>query len=185
MEKEIFHGTDTKMEETLKVLKRDLAAIRTGRASLSLLDGLTADYYGTATPLNQVASLSIPESRTILIQPWDKTILKEVEKAIQKSNLGLVPANDGKVIRINIPALTEDRRRELVKIAKKMAEDARVAIRNVRREANEELKRLEKEKKITEDALHRSNDEIQKKTDQHIETVNQILAAKEKEIMEV
>ncbi len=152
MEKEVFAKVKGKMEETIRTYKRELGAVRTGRASLSLLDGITVDYYGTPTPLSQVASMTTPESRTILIQPWDKTIIKEIEKAIQKSNLGLQPMDDGKVVRITIPQLTEERRRELVKIAKKLAEDARVAARNVRREGNEEVKHLEKEKKITEDA---------------------------------
>ncbi len=185
MEKEVFKRSQEKMDESISHFRRELNALRTGRASLSLLDGIVVDYFGTPTPLNQVASLSTPESRTILIQPWDKTLLKEIEKSIQKANLGLVPNNDGKLIRINIPPLTEERRREMVKLAKKVAEDARVAIRNVRREGNEEFKALEKKKSITEDALHRSQDELQKITDRHIENINEILQAKEKEIMEV
>jgi ribosome recycling factor len=185
MEKDVFKRSQEKMDESINHYRRELNAVRTGRASLSLLDGIMVDYFGTPTPLNQVASLSTPESRTILIQPWDKTLIKEIDRAVQKSNLGLQPMDDGKVIRINIPALTEDRRRELVKVAKKEAEDARVAIRNVRREGNEELKALEKEKKITEDALRRSQDELQKITDRHIKGIDEILQAKEKEIMEV
>lgn len=185
MEKQVFNSIKVKMDETINVFKSGLNAIRTGRASLSLLDGITVDYFGTQTPLNQVGSLSTPESRTIIISPWDKSILKEIEKAILKSNLGLTPTNDGKIIRINIPSLTEERRKEMVKVARKVAEEARVSIRNVRREGNEELKRLEKDKKITEDVLRHSQDEIQKITDKHIENVNQILEAKEKEILEV
>jgi ribosome recycling factor len=185
MEKEVYKSTEAKMEETIRVLKRDLNTIRTGRASLSLLDGVKVDYYGTATPLNQLASLSSPESRTLLIQPWDKTVLPEIEKAILKANIGLTPNNDGKMIRISIPPLTEERRKELVKVARKIAEDARISSRNVRREANEELKKLEKEKSISEDDLHRAQDNVQEITDKHIESINEILAGKEKEIMEI
>jgi ribosome recycling factor len=185
MEKEVYKAMEKKMDETIKSLQRDLGAIRTGRASLSLLDGINVDAYGSPTPLAHVASLSTPDSRTILIQPWDKTILKEIEKAIQKSNLGLNPTDDGKVVRLAIPLLTEERRKELVKHARKIGEDARVALRNVRRDGNEELKRLEKEKAITEDVHRKASDEIQKITDRHIETVNGILTAKEKEILEV
>ncbi len=185
MEKEVFAKVKGKMEETIRTYKRELGAVRTGRASLSLLDGITVDYYGTPTPLNQVASMTTPESRTILIQPWDKSIIKEIEKAIQKSNLGLQPMDDGKVVRITIPQLTEERRRELVKIAKKLAEDARVAARNVRREGNEEVKHLEKERKITTDAHHKAVDEIQKITDTFIHEIDEIVKSKEKEIMEV
>ncbi len=185
MEKEVYKSTQEKMNESMKVLERELNTIRTGRASISILDGIAVDYYGSPTPINQLASLSTPESRTILIQPWDKNAIKDIEKAILKSNLGLSPTNDGKVIRISIPLLTEERRRDLVKIARKMAEDARVSIRNVRREANERLKELEKSGEVTEDAHRRAHDEIQKITDSHIQDINDILEAKEKEIMEV
>jgi ribosome recycling factor len=185
MEKEVFRNVETKMEETLKVLKKELAAIRTGRASLSILDGIMVEYFGTPTPLNQVASLSTPESRTIVIQPWDKTIIKDIERGIQKSNLGIQPNNDGKIIRLTVPTLTEDRRRELVKVAHKLAEDARISTRNVRREGNEALAKLEKDKKITEDVHRKAHDEIQKITDNHVKTINSILEAKEKEIMEI
>ncbi len=185
MEQEVYQKTRAKMDETIKVFKRDLNTIRTGRASLSLLDGVKVDYFGSPTPLNQVASLSTPESRTLLIQPWDKTLLGDIEKALLKANLGLTPTNDGKLIRISIPTLTEERRKELVKVAKKMAEDARVSSRNVRREANEELKVLEKEKSISEDDLHRCQDNIQEITDKHVVIINEILSEKEKEIMEI
>jgi len=185
MEKEVYKSTETKMEETIRVLKRELNTIRTGRASLSLLDGVKVDYFGTPTPLNQVASLSSPDSRSLLIQPWDKTLLPEIEKAILKANIGLTPNNDGKLIRISIPPLTEERRKELVKVARKIAEDSRISSRNVRREANEELKKLEKAKSISEDDLHRAQDNIQEITDKHIEGINDILTTKEKEIMEI
>jgi ribosome recycling factor len=185
MEKEVFATVKGKMEETIRTYKRELNAVRTGRASLSLLDGVMVDYFGTPTPINQVASMTTPESRTILIQPWDKSIIKEIEKAIQKSNLGLQPMDDGKVVRITIPQLTEERRRELVKIAKKLAEDGRVAARNVRREGNEDLKHLEKEKKITEDAHRRASEELQKITDACIHEIDEIMKSKEREIMEV
>lgn len=185
MEKKVFKETEGRMEESVRALKRELNTIRTGRASLSLLDGITAEYYSSQTPLNQLASLSTPEARTILIQPWDASVIKDIEKAILKSNLGLYPNNDGKVIRINIPPLTEERRRELVKIARKIAEDSRISVRNIRRDGNEELKSIEKDKQITEDTLHKAHEQIQKITDKYIESINGILEAKEKEIMEI
>jgi ribosome recycling factor len=173
------------MQTAIEALKKKFGAVRTGRASLSLLDGLAVDYYGTATPIQQVASLSIPDSRQILIQPWEQKIIPEIEKAIMKSDLGLTPMNDGKLIRINIPTLTEERRKQLVKVVKKEAEDAKVAVRNIRREINEELKKLEKEEHISEDQIKKEHDEVQKITDSFIKKVDELLEHKEKEIMEV
>jgi ribosome recycling factor len=176
---------DEKMNKAIEALKKDFGSIRTGRASLSLLDGIHIDYYGTLTPLNQAASLSVPDSRQIAIQPWDQKLIHEIEKAILKSDLGLTPNNDGKVIRLIIPQLTEERRKELVKIAKKKCEDARVAIRNIRRDINEEIKKSEKEKHMSEDDVKRFQEEIQKVTDSHIHKVDEVFHHKEKEIMEV
>ncbi len=173
------------MSRTIEVLKKDFSSIRTGRASLALLDGLMVNYYDSLTPLQQLASLSIPESRQIAIQPWDQKVIPELEKAILKSDLGLTPTNDGKIIRINIPSLTEERRKHLVKMVKKKAEEAKVAIRNIRRDTNEELKKLEKDKHISEDVVKKSQEEIQKLTDSYIAKVDEVLANKEKEIMEV
>jgi len=185
MQKEIKARNEHKMEAAVESLKKDFASIRTGRASLSLLDGIHVEYYGNPAPLNQVASLSTPDSRQILIQPWEPKLIADIEKAILKSDLGLTPANDGKTIRINIPPLTEERRRQLVKVVKKRAEEARVAIRNIRRDFNEEMKKLEKDKEISEDDLKKSLDEVQKLTDAYIKKVDEKLEHKEKEIMEV
>ena len=184
--KEAFIGDlKTKMEKSLDSLRKDLSRVRTGRASLNLLDGVRVNYYGTPTPLSQVASLSVPESRTISIQPWDAKIIGEIEKAIQKSDLGLNPLNDGKVVRINIPPLTEERRRELVKVIKRMEEEAKVALRNIRRDGNESLKTHKKDKAISEDEQFRGQDEIQKITDDFIKQADAAFAGKEKEILEV
>jgi ribosome recycling factor len=172
------------MDKAIAAFQRDLNRVRTGRASLSLLDGVKADYYGTPTPLNQMASLSVPEPRQILIQPWDQTALPEIEKAILKSELGLTPQNDGKVIRITIPALTEERRKELVKVVRKMAEETKVAVRGARRDANEMLKELKKEKEISEDDMFRGTDEVQKVTDEAVSRVDDVAAQKEKEVLE-
>jgi ribosome recycling factor len=185
MDEKTYTETLAKMEKTLSSLKTDLNKIRTGRASLALFDDIRVDYYGTPTPLNQMATLSIPEPRLITVQPWDASIMGEIEKAILKSELGVTPANDGKIIRITIPRLTEERRKELVKVVKKMAEGAKVAVRNIRREANDQLKAWEKNKKISQDQLHQWMDKVQKSTDQFIEKVDSVLAAKEKEILEI
>jgi ribosome recycling factor len=182
---EILEDMDDRMGKAVEALKREYSRLRTGRASVSLLDGIKVSYYDTPTPLNQMASLAVPESRLIVIQPWDKTAIGEIEKAILKSELGLTPINDGKVIRIAIPALTEERRKELVKVARKMAEDNKVAVRNIRRDANDMLKDLKKEKEITEDELYRSQEEVQKKTDQFISQVDDLYTVKEKEILEI
>jgi ribosome recycling factor len=183
--KEIVKETEEKMNHVIEATKKDFAAVRTGRATPALLDRVHADYYGTPTPINQMANISVPEPRTIVIQPWDKTALSAIEKAIQKSDLSLVPNNDGSVIRINIPQLTEERRKELVKLVKKEAEEKRVAIRNIRRDSNEALKAKEKAKQITEDETKKGQEEVQKVTDRFIVEVDKLLAAKEKEIMEV
>ncbi len=185
MEQELKRKTAERMSRTIEVLKKEFASIRTGRASLALLDGIMVNYYDTQTPLQQLVSLSIPDSRQIAIQPWDQKIIPDIEKAIMKSDLGLTPMNDGKMIRINIPPLTEERRKQLVKAVKKKAEEAKVSIRNIRREANEELKKLEKEKHLSEDEVKKSQEETQKITDSYITKVDEVLGHKEKEIMEV
>jgi len=182
---ELYQDMEKKMEKTIESLGRDLATIRTGRASLAILDGITLEYYGSQSPLNQVATLSVPESRLIVIQPWDPTAIKDIEKAIMRSDLGLTPNNDGKVIRIPIPALTEERRVQLVKVVKRNGEEGKVAIRNIRRDAISEAKDFEKEKVISEDELHRAQDEIQKITDRFIQKVDELIDKKEKEVLEV
>ncbi len=182
---EIFEDLKDRMGKSIESLKREYSRLRTGRASISLLDGIRVSYYDTPTPLNQMASLAVPEPRLIVIQPWDKTAIEDIEKAILKSELGLTPMNDGNVIRISIPPLTEERRKELVKVARKMSEENKVALRNIRRDANEMLKDLKKEKEITEDDLFRSQEEVQKATDQFISQVDELCAAKEKEILEI
>ncbi|UCD83758.1 MAG: ribosome recycling factor [Deltaproteobacteria bacterium] len=173
------------MNKAIEALHTSLGKIRTGRASLSLLEGIRVNYYGTVVPLNQAATLSVPESKLIVIQPWEPKSLVEIEKAILKADLGLTPINDGKIIRIAIPPLTEERRKELVKVVKKIAEETRVSLRNSRRDANEMLKELEKEKEISEDDFHTNQNKVQKITDEYIEKVSEILSRKEKEIMEV
>jgi ribosome recycling factor len=185
MDEKTVKEVEAKMEKTLSSLKADLNKVRTGRASLALFDDIRVGYYGTSTPLNQMATLSVPEPRLITIQPWDTSIIGEIEKAILKSELGVTPAGDGKIIRISIPRLTEERRKELVKVVKKMAEWAKVAVRNIRREANEQLKGLEKDKKISQDQLRQWIDKVQVSTDKYIKRVDEVLAAKEKEILEI
>ena len=185
MDTQIKKRITEKMTGAIEALKKEFSAIRTGRASLSLLDGIQIDYYGTLTPLNQVATLGVPESRLITIQPWDPKMIVEIEKAILKSDLGLTPVNDGKVIRLGIPQLTEERRKQLVKVAKKTAEEARVAIRNIRRDGNEDIKKMEKEKHLSEDDTRKTQEEIQKLTDNYIKKIDEILSHKEAEIMEV
>lgn len=182
---ELYQDMEKKMEKTIESLGRELATIRTGRASLAILDGITLEYYGSQSPLNQVATLSVPESRLIVIQPWDPTSIKDIEKAIMRSDLGLTPNNDGKVIRIPIPPLTEERRIQLVKVVKRHGEDGKVAIRNIRRDAISDAKEFEKEKAISEDELHRAQDEIQKITDRFITKVDELIEKKEKEVLEV
>jgi ribosome recycling factor len=182
---DIFADTDDRMEKALDSLERDFKRLRTGRASVSLVDGIRVAYYGTSTPLSQLATLTIPDPRTIMIQPWDNSIIGEIEKAILKSELGLTPMNDGKVIRINIPPLTTERRRELVKIVKKMAEEAKVAVRNIRRDANEMIKDLKKDKEISEDEQFRAQEETQRVTDELIKRIDALYTLKEKEILEI
>ncbi len=181
----IFLECEDKMEKALVALDRDFAKLRTGRASTSLVDGIKVDYYGTITPIGQMSSVAVPDSRTVTIQPWDKGAFPLIEKAIQKSDLGLTPANDGKVIRINIPPLTEERRKELGKLAKKYAEDSKIAIRNVRRDVNEQLKKLEKDKLMTEDELKKAMDDVQKMTDKFVAKTDEKAQNKEKEIMDI
>lgn len=173
------------MQGAVDALKKEFAGVRTGRASTGLLDGIIVDYYGTPTPVQQLASLNIPESRQIAIHPWEQRLIPEIEKAIMKSDLGLTPMNDGKVIRINIPILTEERRKQLVKIVKKRAEESKIVVRNIRRDSNEGLKKLEKEEHISEDEVKKEHEEIQKITDAFIKKIDELLEHKEKEIMEV
>ncbi len=183
MKDEVLSDAKRKMEKVLEVMARDLSRIRTGRASVALLEGIKVDAYGTSMPLTQVASLAAPEARLLTVQPWDLSLLADVEKALLKSDLGLNPVNDGKVLRLPIPALTTERRKDLVKMVKKMGEEAKVALRNIRREANEDLKEMKKEKMLSEDEAHRAQEEVQKVTDEFIKKVDAQAAEKEKEIM--
>jgi ribosome recycling factor len=183
--KEIFNESDQRMKKSIESLKKDFARIRTGRASATLLDGISVDYYGSPMPVNQVAAISIPDARMIMIQPWEKSMLGPIEKSIQTSDLGLNPMNDGNVIRLPIPPLSEERRKDLFKHCKKISEDNKVAIRNIRRDSNELLKESEKTKKITQDELKKGQEEIQKLTDKYIKIVDDLLVIKEKEIMEL
>jgi len=180
----IFQDTRESMEKSIVALKNDLNKVRTGRASLSLLDDIRVDYYGTLTPLNQMASLSVPESRLIMIQPWDVSMIKEIEKAILKSDLGLTPTNDGKLIRISIPPLTEERRKQLVKVVHKKSEEHKIAVRNIRRDSNDLLKGLKKDGDISEDDAFRAQDQVQKITDEHVKLIDEVCKEKEKEILE-
>lgn len=182
---EVIMEMAEKMDNSLEAFKQELTKIRTGRASLSLLDGIKVEAYGSSMPLNQVGSLTIPESRQIVIQPWDPQVMSSIEKAILKSDLGLTPVNDGKVIRINIPQLTEERRKELVKIVKRIAEEYRVAVRNHRRDAIDTLKKQKKNKEISEDEQFKLQDEAQKETDSYIAKIDEVAADKENEVMEV
>lgn len=181
---DIEKQTEQRMKKSIKALEEEFQTIRTGRASSAVFEKIKVEYYGNPTPLNQVATISIPEARLVVIQPWDKSIISEIEKAIQKSELSLNPMNDGKVIRINIPPLTEERRKEFVKVAKNAAEQARVAIRNIRRDANDELKKSQKASDISEDDEKRLEDAVQKLTDKSVEEINTLLEEKEKEILE-
>ncbi len=187
MAQELVRKADERMHKAHEVLKKEFAAIRTGRASLGILDGIAVDYYGTPTPLSQVANMAVPDARTITIQPWEAKMLGAIEKAILASDVGLTPSNDGKIIRLSIPPLTEERRQQIVKQAKKLAEDARVACRNIRHDANNELKKKSKDKDahVSEDEVKKLQDEVQKITDSHIKKIDELLAHKEKEIMTV
>jgi ribosome recycling factor len=180
----IYQETRESMGKSVEALKNELKRIRTGRASLSILDGIKVDYYGTLTPLNQMATLAVPESRLITIQPWDVSVVKDIEKAILKSDLGLTPSSDGKIIRISIPQLTEDRRKELVKVVHKVCEEYKVSVRNFRRDSNELLKSMKKDGEITEDDAFKSQEQVQKITDEHIKLVDECYQEKEKEILE-
>jgi len=177
--------TKAGMIKSIDALQKDLRRIRTGRASLALLDGIMVDYYGSSTPINQLATLSIPEARQIVIQPWDTKALQDIEKAILKSELGLNPNNDGKLVRITLPPLTAERRKELVRVVKKMAEEYKVQIRNHRRDANEMLKDMKKDKLVAEDDMHKAQERVQKTTDEFIAKVDAIVVEKEAEIMEI
>jgi ribosome recycling factor len=185
MTKDVIKNMKVHMDKTVEALRHEYQKVRTGRASLGLLEDIKVDFYGTPSPLSQVATLAVPEPRTITMQPWETKMIPIIEKAIMNANLGLTPANDGKVIRLNLPALTEERRKDIVKQLKKMAEDAKVAVRNIRRDANDELKKLEKEKKISEDDLKRSEKEVQDVTNSYVARIDEVLAHKEKEVMEV
>jgi ribosome recycling factor len=182
---QLIADANQRMDASVETVRRELSTMRTGRASLAMLDGIRVDYYGTPTPLNQVGNLSIPDPTLISLQPWDPTVLPAIEKAIRQSDLDLNPQNDGKVIRIPVPSLTEERRKTLVKHAHKYAEEGRVAIRNVRRDANDHLKRLLKDHEVSEDDEKHAVAEVQKLTDQHIEKINDALKKKESEILEV
>jgi ribosome recycling factor len=181
---DIYQETQDNMEKVIGALKKELKRVRTGRASLSLLDGIKVDYYGTLTPVNQLATLAVPESRLITIQPWDATVIKEIEKAILKSDLGLTPSSDGKIVRISIPPLTEQRRKELVKVVNKICEEYKVQVRNARRDANEMIKDLKKDSEISEDEAFKAQEKVQKKTDEFIKVVDDCYKEKEKEILE-
>jgi ribosome recycling factor len=185
MVKDIEKGMQEKREKTLSVLRHELVTLKAGRANPSLLDRITVEYYGTVTPLNQLANLAAPEPRVLTITPWDAKAIPSIEKAILKSDLGINPSNDGKMIRLAVPQLTEERRKDLVKVIKKLGEDAKVAIRNIRRDANDSLKKLKKDGDITEDALKKSEEDTQKMTDKCIKEADSLMAVKEKEIMEV
>ena len=180
----IYQETREGMGKSVEALKNELKRIRTGRASLSILDGIKVDYYGTLTPLNQMATLAVPESRLITIQPWDVSVIKDIEKAILKSDLGLTPSSDGKIIRISIPQLTEDRRKELVKVVHKVCEEYKVSVRNFRRDSNELLKGMKKDGEIAEDDAFKSHEQVQTITNEHIELIDECYKEKEKEILE-
>jgi ribosome recycling factor len=184
-DKQVIEQVDKKMAASLQDARHKLAAVRTGRASLAMFDGVMVDYYGTMTPMNQVAKLSIPEPSLVVAQPFDPSAVAAIEKAILASDLGLNPANDGKLVRIPIPALTEERRKQLVKKVHQLGEEAKTAVRQVRREANDELKKLQKDTKLSEDEAHRATDEVQKKTDKYVADVDALCKNKEKELMEV
>lgn len=185
MPKEIINQCEQKMQKSIEALKKEFATIRTGKANPAILNGVSVEYYGSPMPINQIASVSAPEPQMILIKPYDKSILKAIEKAIQTSDLGFNPQNDGDVVRIPIPALTEQTRKDLVKQAKKIAEENKVAIRNIRRDGMDQLKKLEKESLISEDELKRRSDELQKVTDKYIETIDKTASEKEKDIMSI
>ncbi|SFF70857.1 ribosome recycling factor [Halobacillus alkaliphilus] len=185
MSKAVINETNQQMEQAVQAFSRQLATVRAGRANPAILDNVYVDYYGAATPLNQLAQVGAPEPRLLVITPYDKSAIAEIEKAIQKADLGLSPSSDGNVVRINIPALTEERRKDLAKVVGKYTEEAKVQVRNIRRESNDRLKKLEKEGELTEDDLRSYHDDVQKTTDKHVEKIDQLAKTKEEEIMEV
>lgn len=185
MAKQVIEESESKMKKTIEHLVKDFSGMRAGRANPAMLDRIVVNYYGEPTPINQLGNIGVPEPRLLVIQPWDKSSIAEIEKAIMKSDLGITPSNDGNVIRLAIPTLTEERRKEMAKTIKKRAEEARVAVRNIRRDANDELKALEKDGTISEDECKKRLDEVQKHTDNYIKDVDKIAQSKEKEIMEV
>ncbi|MFA9558053.1 ribosome recycling factor [Evansella sp. AB-rgal1] len=185
MSKVVYSQAEDRMNKSVDSFRKELATIRAGRANPSLLDKVQVEYYGMPTPLNQLATIAVPEARMLTIQPFDKSSISDIERAIQKADLGLSPSNDGNIIRISIPALTEERRKDLVKLVGRFTEDAKVAVRNIRRDTNDELKKLEKDGELTEDDLRRSQDDVQKLTDGVIKNVDEIAKQKEQEIMEV
>ncbi len=182
---EVHKELEEKMQKTVRVLKEDMQSIRAGRANPALLDRINVDYYGTPTPLKQIASVSAPEPRSLIIQPYDRSAVQPIEKAINQSDLGINPSNDGKIIRLAIPQLTEERRKELIKVVKKNGEEAKVALRNERRDANDKLKKMQKSSELTEDDFKKAESEVQKLTDKYIEIVDDLIAKKEKEMLEV
>lgn len=185
MKNEILEELEEKLKKSLTTLKKDLSKLRTGVASVSLLEDIKVTFYNQPTPLNQVATIAVPDSRTITIQPWDNSVISEIEKAIQKSDLGVNPISDGKIIRLVFPKLTEERRKELTKLGGKMLENTKVAMRNVRRDMNEKLKKMEKDKLVSKDDLHKNQEEVQKLTDKHIDIAEKTYSDKEKEILEI
>ncbi|MCH7622340.1 MAG: ribosome recycling factor [Chloroflexi bacterium] len=182
---EILAETERKMDNTVAALKRELGTIRTGRATPALIENVSVDYYGVATPLNQIASISAPDARVIMVQPWDKQAMRDIEKSLMKSEMGFNPSNDGNVITVPIPPLTQERRQELVRVLKRKLEEGKVSIRNVRRDGVETLRRLEREKAISQDENHRGQDQLQKATDAHVKAVDEVGSSKETEIMQV
>ncbi|MDD2318492.1 MAG: ribosome recycling factor [Geobacteraceae bacterium] len=185
MTKDVLASMKSHMEKTLDALRKEYQKVRTGRASTALLEDIKVNYYDTPTPINQVAAVAVPEPRVITIQPWEAKLIPQIEKAILNANIGLTPTNDGKLIRLAVPALTEERRKEIVKQLKKMAEDSKIALRNIRRDAIDSLKKLEKDKNISEDDLKRSEKDVQDVTNSYVAKVDDVVAAKEKEVMEV
>lgn len=183
--KQLLKVAEDRMKKAVEVTRHDLATVRTGRASSALLDRINVDYYGTPTPVNQIASISVPEPRMLIVQPWDKSAIGTIEKAILKSDLGLSPSNDGQVIRIPIPTLTEERRKELIKVVRNVAEEGRVAVRNIRRDSNDKLRDWEKNHEISKDDLQHGQSDIQKLTDKYIGEIDQVLSNKENEVLEV
>jgi ribosome recycling factor len=183
--KDIISKAEEKMKKTVEATKHEFSAVRTGRASASLLERIQVECYGTTTPIRQVASISVPDPQLLIIQPWDKSIIPQIEKAVMQANLGISPSNDGKVVRLPFPPLSEERRKELVKLVRQMTEESRVAVRNIRRDANEHIKAMEKNEHLSEDESKRAQDEVQKITDKYIKQIDQLLELKEKEVMEV